>query len=106
MNTPLRPDTSESLRKIWPRIVARAWSDDAFLSRLMSEPQQVVQEYKLPLLDNGITYKVVRGDAPPSLSADALVLSVPLKPESLKVESMEELAAHAEQRRSGNSSCI
>jgi hypothetical protein len=87
-------------RQTWPKIVARAWADEAFLARLTQHPEAVAEEYKLPMLD-GVHYKVVSGNEPPTL-----VLSLPPKPADLKMESMEELADHAEQAACYHSSCL
>jgi len=87
-------------RQTWPKIVARAWADEAFMARLTNHPEEVAEEYKLPLLD-GTHYKVVSGNEPPTL-----VLSLPPKPTNLKIESMEELADHAEQKHCHHSSCL
>jgi hypothetical protein len=90
----------ESWKKSWPKIVARAWSDEAFMQRLLQHPEEIAREYKLPVLE-GAAFKVVSGNEPPTM-----VLSVPPKPNSLKIESMEELADQAEQQQCGNSSCL
>jgi hypothetical protein len=100
IQAPIQTNALESWKKIWPRIVARAWSDEAFMQRLMQNPQEIAREYKLPLLD-GAAYKVVSGHEPPTL-----VLSVPPKPSSLKIESMEELADQAEQKNCSVASCL
>jgi hypothetical protein len=106
-NSPRTPATAPVLgaaydtwRQNWPKIVARAWADEAFMARLINHPEEVAQEYKLPLLE-GATYKVVSGNEPPTM-----VLSLPPKPENLKIESMEELAEHAEQKNCSRSSCL
>lgn len=66
--------TDNSLMKTWPRIVARAWSDPAFLTRLKKEPVEVFKEYNLPLIPD-FEYAVKAGKGNP-----VVTLSVPPKP--------------------------
>ena len=86
--------------KNWPKLVARAWADEAFMTRLINHPEEVAKDYKLPLIE-GTRYKVVSGNEQPTL-----VLSLPPKPANLKLESMEELAEYAEQKHCHHSSCL
>jgi hypothetical protein len=100
LQAPIQVNALDSWKKVWPKIVARAWSDEAFMQRLMQNPQEIAWEYKLPLIA-GMAYKVVSGNEPPTM-----VLSVPPKPSSLKIESMEELADQAEQKNCSIASCL
>jgi hypothetical protein len=100
MDTRVPADVYESWRKTWPKIVARAWADPAFLQRLNEQPLEVAKEYNLPILE-GARYKVVSGNEPPTLT-----LSIPPKPDHLKTESMEDLALSAEEEHCGDSSCL
>jgi len=44
--------------KAWGQIVAKAWADDSFKKRLMSNPTAVLKEYGLEV-DSGIQVKVI-----------------------------------------------
>ena len=99
MDTRGLADAYASWRKTWPKIVAKAWADPAFMQRLTEHPLDVAKEYNLPTLE-GVAYKVVPGSALPTLT-----LSVPPKPDHLKTESMDELASSAEEQHCGDSSC-
>lgn len=38
---------SDKYRKIWGKIVARAWIDEVFKQRLLKHPEEVFKEYKI-----------------------------------------------------------
>ena len=94
-------EANELWKKTWPRIVARAWGDQAFMERLKKDPQGVAREYNLPLLEN--TAYVVEGgsDAP-----HKIVLSVPPRPKDLPTDNMEELSRYADEQKCADSSCV
>lgn len=85
----------EQWTKVWPKIVARAWSDDEFLARLVKEPIKVAEEeYKLPV------FKQFRIQVTVGTSAPTLTLCIPPKPAELP--DIEDLA---KQELEGESCC-
>ena len=89
----------EQWRKTWPKIVARAWADSAFMAKLVSEPVKVLQgEYKLPVFDH-LDVRVTMGKVPSSLT-----LVIPPKPEDLK-GGMEDVAKDQIERSTCTNSC-
>ncbi len=77
----------EAFRRVWAKIVAKAWSDAAFKQRLIKDPRSVLKE-------NGI-------ELPPSIeckidedSEKVLHLVLPKKPSGeLTEESLKKIAA-------------
>lgn len=65
--------TSE-LQAVWRNIVARAWSDATFKQRLLDNPNDVMREAGVPLLD-GVNFVVVENE--PS----RVHLVLPVRPE-------------------------
>lgn len=94
-------DVNVSWKQTWPKIVARAWADDAFMERLKRDPQGVAREYDLPIIEDA-AYQVVVFDKP--ASAISVVLNIPPKPGDLQDESLETLSSYAERKSCANSS--
>ncbi len=89
-------------KKTWPRIVARAWSDQHFMERLKKDPQGVAREYNLPLVEN-VAY-VVEADA--GSDPHKMVLHLPPKPKDLPADNVEELSRYADEQKCADSSCV
>ena len=73
------------------QITAKAWTDDAFKKRLLSDPTNVLQECGLPI-PSGVKIKMTE-------DTDALIhLSLPSRPSEaeLSEEDLEAVAAGAE----------
>jgi hypothetical protein len=87
----------EAWMNAWPRMVAQAWSDDAFLAKLVREPAQVAREFGLPVLRN-FHIQVSVGTQPPTL-----MLHVPPRPDDLG--DAENVAQDAVERSTCNNSC-
>ena len=94
-------DANASWKRTWPKIVARAWADDAFMERLKRDPLSVAKEYDLPIIEDA-AYQVVVYDNPASVIS--VVLSIPPKPGDLQDESLETLSEYAERHSCANSS--
>ena len=73
-------------RRRWAQVVARAWDDDGFRQRLLSEPEEILREAGISL-PSGVPVRVVEDD---SAAADesGVCLRLPAKPpgEDLIVE--------------------
>lgn len=86
---------NEAWAKGWPKVVARAWIDEAFRQRLLADPNQVAAELGLPLL-YGVKLKVVEGaaegTAESTIDVPTMVISLPKAPADLAEESMNVLA--------------
>lgn len=95
-------EANEMWKKTMPRIIARAWSDSAFLERFKRDPQSVAREYNLPLLENTV-YEVVHTN---QLHPNKVVLYVPPRPRELPNETTEELSRYAEEQGGFESSCV
>jgi hypothetical protein len=63
------------LRRRWGRVVARAWDDDDFRCRLLSEPNEVLREEGIEV-PPGVSVRVEEGDG----VADDGCLHLPPKP--------------------------
>jgi hypothetical protein len=76
--------------KAWGQVVARAWTDEAFKERLLSNPGAVLREHGLEV-PPGIRVKVLED------TAQLVHLSLPKKPgaEELAEEDLGRLAAGA-----------
>lgn len=72
--------------RTWPKVVARAWTDDEFRQRLLDNPAEALAEFGLPMLHQ-VELKVVAGDA----AAPTMVLTLPDPPDDLDEESIEGL---------------
>ena len=83
--TSLGHEVDISWMKTWPRIVARAWSDPAFLDRLKREPAEVFKEYDLPLFPD-FDYAVRSGSGKPLVT-----LNVPPRPAAAGQESVGDI---------------
>jgi hypothetical protein len=70
----------------WPKVVARAWTDEEFRARLLANPAEAIGEFGLPMLHQ-VELKVVAGEAAPP----TMVLTLPDRPADLEEESLEEL---------------
>ncbi len=51
-------DSTQELRKAWARVVAKAWADEEYKRRLLTDPRAVAAEAGVPLPE-GLTVKVV-----------------------------------------------
>jgi len=51
-------DSTQELRKAWARVVAKAWADEEFKRRLLTDPRAVAAEAGVPLPER-LTVKVV-----------------------------------------------
>jgi hypothetical protein len=71
--------------KTWPRIVARAWSDPAFMDKLKRAPTKVFEEYGLPLFPD-FEYAIKSGAGRPLVT-----LSVPPRPAGAGQESVSDI---------------
>jgi hypothetical protein len=80
-------DPRQAQAKRWGQVVARAWSDDTFKQRLLSDPKAVLAEAGLPVPP---TMQIRMHEATPTL----LHLVLPPRP-PLERLSAEELAAVA-----------
>ena len=78
---------NEAWTKGWPKVVARAWIDEAFHQRLLANPAEAVAEFGLPML-HAVTLKIVDGAS----DAPTMTLSLPARPADLAEESMGQLA--------------
>ncbi|QRO00158.1 hypothetical protein JRI60_14620 [Archangium violaceum] len=83
--TQLGNEADTSWMKTWPRIVARAWSDPAFMERLKSAPADVFKEYNLSLFPD-FEYSIRQGTGRPLVT-----LSLPHKPGSAGSESVGDI---------------
>jgi hypothetical protein len=81
----------------WPKMVAQAWTDDAFLAKLVKDPAQVAKEYDLPVMKY-FRIHVSVGTMPPTL-----MLNIPPRPDDLK--DPENLAKEMVERKTCNNSC-
>jgi hypothetical protein len=74
----------------WDQIVARAWADAAFKSRLLADPAAVLKEYGVAP-PSGVTIKVHEN------TDKVLNLTLPSKPaaEELSVEELQRVAGGA-----------
>jgi len=70
----------------WPKVVARAWTDEEFRQRLLDNPAEALAEFNLPWLHQ-VEVKVVAGEAAPP----TMVLTLPDPPDDLGEESIEGL---------------
>ncbi len=89
----LGQEVDTSWLKAWPRIVARAWSDPAFMDRLKSAPADVFKEYKLALFPH-FEYAIRQGTERPLVT-----LSVPPKPTGASNESVGDITYEGGQAR-------
>ena len=55
-------DSTQELRKAWARVVAKAWADEEYKRRLLTDPRAVAAEAGVPLPE-GLTVKVVENTA-------------------------------------------
>ncbi|PTL78110.1 hypothetical protein [Vitiosangium sp. GDMCC 1.1324] len=83
--------------EMWPKLVARAWSDEQFMTRLVREPDQVARELNLPVFRN-FHIDVSVGTQPPTL-----VLNIPPKPSDLT--DPENVAKDAVERKTCSNTC-
>jgi hypothetical protein len=97
-NQSLQRNPVEQWMQVWPKMVARAWSDDTFLARLTKESADVAAEYGLPVHPN-FRVQLAVGEAPPTL-----MLSIPPKPAGL--EDVEDLGKVSEHKVCGHSCCF
>src|SRR3989442_1416810 len=54
---------SEDNKRIYARIVAKAWADDAFKERFLHEPTKVAREFGMHLPPNAVVVVVESGHA-------------------------------------------
>lgn len=55
-------ESKQELSKAWARAVAKAWADEEYKRRLLTDPQAVAAEEGVPLPE-GLTLKVVENTA-------------------------------------------
>jgi hypothetical protein len=65
--------------KAWSRIVAKAWADDQFKSRLLLDPVPVLQEHGVEF-PSGTQVKVVENAAAEEESTEVRYFTLPAKP--------------------------
>jgi hypothetical protein len=80
-------------RRIFGRIVAKAWEDDAFKQRLMTSPVAVLKEHGMEVLP-GVDVKIVEGRGDPEIEPTKMVLPLPPRPssEELATEELDQVA--------------
>jgi hypothetical protein len=80
-------------QRIYGRLVAKAWEDDAFKQRLMTNPVAVLKEHGMEVLP-GVEVKVVDGPGEPEIAANMMVLPLPPRPPSdeLSTEELDQAA--------------
>lgn len=66
----------------WPRIVARAWSDETFRQNLLQNPAPILAEYGIPVEEN-LQMKVIEGQG-----IATLLLMLPPKPRDIDLAVM------------------
>jgi hypothetical protein len=81
-------DSIDQWARALPKIVAKAWTDPAFMKRLQSNPAEVFKEYGLPMTPN-TTYAVTQGGPGTDLRT-AVTITIPPKPADLVEGSMED----------------
>jgi hypothetical protein len=74
--------------KAWMKVVAKAWSDQAFKAQLLADPSAVLRENGI-IPPNGITFKVLED------SATTVHLILQNRPEELSNEQLDKVAAGA-----------
>jgi Nitrile hydratase, alpha chain len=84
---------AQQAARIYGRIVAKAWEDEAFKQKLMASPAAVLQEYGIEVLP-GVDVKVVEGRGEPEVGPSMIVLPLPPRPSSdeLSTEELEQAA--------------
>ena len=75
----------EQFGQAWGKIVAKAWSDEAFKKRLLSEPNAVLKENGVDI-PAGVQFKIME-------DTDQLChISLPNPPDSLDLNTLEKAA--------------
>ena len=84
---------AQEAKRIYGRVVAKAWADDGFKQRLMADPAAVLKEYGMEVLP-GVEVEVVEGRGEPEIGPNRMVLQIPPRPSSdeLSLEEMEQAA--------------
>jgi hypothetical protein len=84
---------AQQAARIYGRVVAKAWEDEAFKQRLMASPAAVLKEYGMEVLA-GVEVRVVEGLGDPEVGANMIVLPLPPRPSSdeLSTEELEQAA--------------
>jgi Nitrile hydratase, alpha chain len=85
-------------KEIEEKIIAKAWQDNDFKQRLLSDPKHTLQEEGISLPDS-IEVRVVEENA------NALYFVIPAQPSDIESLSAEELEAIAGGKAAGNSNC-
>jgi len=79
----------EKFRKLWAKVVARAWSDDLFKQKLLNHPAEALKEYGLAI-PAGTNLKVLEE------TPKASYLILPKKPKGeLSIDELKSVAAGA-----------
>ncbi len=79
--------TAEKLQKNWGKILAKAWTDEAFKQRLLKNPTQILKENGVEVPPD-FTFKLHEN------SDKVFHLTIPKKPEkSLSAEELKSIAA-------------
>ena len=76
-------------QKVWMKVVAKAWSDQAFKERLQAEPRAVLKEFGI-VVPEDLTVKVLE-DTPKEVR-----LILPEQPVELSEAELDQLAAGAQ----------
>ena len=83
-----KAQTQEEVQKAWGKVLAKAWSDEAFKKRLLADPAGVLKENGIEMPPD-VTVKVVED------SAKVLHLILPEPPGDLSLEELEKVAGGA-----------
>ncbi len=75
----------EETQKAWGKVIAKAWSDEAFKARLLREPAAVLKESGIKVPE-GEAVKVVEN------SPKVVHLVLPARPEELSDEELDQVA--------------
>ncbi len=76
---------SESWQQAWGQVVARAWSDDGYRQRLLSDPAAELQTQGLTV-PSGTQVKIVED------TADSIHVVLPSRPTELSDEDLDQAA--------------
>ena len=79
---------AQSGQREWGQVVAKAWSDDSFKQRLISDPEAALRESGLPV-QGGKKIRVVED------TADTVHVVLPAKPNELTDDELDQAAGGA-----------
>ena len=90
--------SQEENRKKWAQVVAKAWQDPAFKTKLLKSPAQTLKEFGIE--GKGMTYKIVEA------SKDETYFILPAKPEGkLSEAELRNIAAAASSMTGSGPAC-